>query len=62
VIIGLKDVEGDKLIITSFTSETGVLEINRDSGDNISLYPLVHMDTEPRLWENILNIKQEEEF
>jgi choice-of-anchor B domain-containing protein len=55
-------VEGDKLIIASYTSGTRVLQINRDLDDNIWLDPIAVMDTEPRLQENILNIKQEEKF
>lgn len=55
-------VEGDKLIIASYTSGTRVLQINRDSNDDVSLTPIAVMDTEPRLQENILNIKQEENF
>jgi choice-of-anchor B domain-containing protein len=55
-------VEDDKLIMASYTSGTRVLQINRDQNDNISLEPIAVMDTEPRLQENILNIKQEEKF
>ncbi|UCD43411.1 MAG: choice-of-anchor B family protein [Chloroflexota bacterium] len=55
-------VEDNKLIIASYTSGTRVLEINRDSEGNVSLSPFAHMDTEPRLQENILNIKQQENF
>ena len=55
-------VEGDKLIIASYTSGTRVLRINRDLDDNIWLEPIAVMDTEPRLQENILNINQEEKF
>ncbi|HEX6306054.1 MAG TPA: choice-of-anchor B family protein [Anaerolineales bacterium] len=55
-------VEGDKLYIASYTSGTRVLQIERDSNDDVSLAPLAVMDTEPRLQENILNIKQEEKF
>jgi hypothetical protein len=51
-------VEGDKLYIASYTSGTRVLQI----GAGGSLSPYAHMDTEPRLQENILNIKQEENF
>jgi choice-of-anchor B domain-containing protein len=55
-------VEDDILYIASYTSGTRVLQINRDSEDNIWLDPIAVMDTEPRLQENILNIKQEEKF
>jgi hypothetical protein len=55
-------VEGDKLIIASYTSGTRVLQINRDGNGDVSLAPIAVMDTEPRLQENILNIKQEENF
>ena len=55
-------VEGDKLYIASYTSGTRVLQINRDSNDDVSLAPYAVTDTEPRLQENILNIKQEENF
>lgn len=55
-------VEGDKFYLASYTSGTRVLQINRDENGNVSLSPLAHMDTEPRLQENILNIEQEEHF
>lgn len=55
-------VEGDKLYIASYTSGTRVLQINRDANSDVSLEPIAVMDTEPRLQENILNIKQEENF
>jgi choice-of-anchor B domain-containing protein len=55
-------VEEDKLIIASYTSGTRVLQIGRDSNDDVTLSPIAVMDTEPRLQENILNIKQEENF
>jgi choice-of-anchor B domain-containing protein len=63
--VGLDDnfvVEEDKLIIASYTSGTRVLQIGRDSNDDVTLSPIAVMDTEPRLQENILNIKQEENF
>jgi choice-of-anchor B domain-containing protein len=55
-------VKDDKLYIASYTSGTRVLQINRDAQGNVSLEPFAHMDTEPRLQENILNINQEEKF
>jgi choice-of-anchor B domain-containing protein len=55
-------VEGDKLYIASYTSGTRVLQIDRDSNGDVSLSPIAVMDTEPRLQDNILNIKQEENF
>lgn len=55
-------VEDDKLIIASYTSGTRVLEIGRDGNNEVTLTPIAVMDTEPRLQENILNIKQEEKF
>lgn len=55
-------VEGDKLIIASYTSGTRVLQINRDQDDNVFLSPAAVMDTEPRLQEKIMNINQEEKF
>lgn len=55
-------VEDDKLYIASYTSGTRVLQINRDSNNNVSLEPIAEMDTEPRLQQNILNVKQEEKF
>jgi choice-of-anchor B domain-containing protein len=54
-------VKDDKLYIASYTSGTRVIQINRNDG-NVSLAPYAEMDTEPRLQENILNIKQEEKF
>ncbi len=55
-------VEGDKLYIASYTSGTRVLHIGRDGSNDVVLSPVAEMDTEPRLQENILNIKQEEKF
>ncbi len=55
-------VEGDKLYIASYTSGTRVIQIGRDGDDEVVLSPIAHMDTEPRLQEKILNIKQEEKF
>ena len=55
-------IEDDNLIIASYTSGTRVLQIGRDSNDDVVLSPIAVMDTEPRLQENILNIKQEEKF
>jgi choice-of-anchor B domain-containing protein len=55
-------VKGDKLYIASYTSGTRVLQIERDGNGDVSLSPFAHMDTEPRLEENILNINQEERF
>ncbi len=55
-------VEGDKLYIASYTSGTRVIQIGRDGNDDVTLAPYAVTDTEPRLQENILNIKQEENF
>lgn len=55
-------VEDDKLFIASYTSGTRVLEIGRDGAGNVELSPIAVMDTEPRLQENILNVRQEERF
>lgn len=55
-------VEDGKMYIASYTSGTRVLEIGRDGAGNVELSPMAVMDTEPRLQENILNIKQEERF
>ena len=55
-------VEGDKLIIASYTSGTRILQIGRDGNNDVTLTPIAVMDTEPRLQENILNVKQEEKF
>lgn len=55
-------VKGDKLYIAAYTSGTRVLQIDRDAQDNVSLTPIAHMDSEPRLPNNILNINQEEMF
>jgi choice-of-anchor B domain-containing protein len=55
-------IEDDKLYIASYTSGTRVIEIGRDGNGDVSLSPIAVMDTEPRLQENILNIKQEENF
>jgi choice-of-anchor B domain-containing protein len=55
-------VEDQKLYIASYTSGTRVLEIDRDSNDDVVLSPIAAMDTEPRLQKNVLNIKQEENF
>jgi choice-of-anchor B domain-containing protein len=55
-------VKDDKLYIASYTSGTRVLQIVRDASGMVSLEPFAHMDTEPRLQENVLNINQEENF
>lgn len=55
-------VNGDKLYIASYTSGTRVLQINRGADNVVSLEPIAHMDTEPRLPNRILNINQEENF
>jgi choice-of-anchor B domain-containing protein len=55
-------VKDDKLYIASYTSGTRVLQITRDADGTVGLEPFAHMDTEPRLQENILNINQEENF
>ena len=55
-------VKGDKLYIASYTSGTRVLQIVRDASGMVGLEPFAHMDTEPRLQENVLNINQEENF
>ena len=55
-------VNGDKLYIASYTSGTRVLQINRSADNVVSLGPIAHMDTEPRLPNRILNINQEEKF
>ena len=55
-------VKGDKLYIASYASGTRVLQIVRDASGNVTLEPFAHMDTEPRLQENILNVNQEENF
>lgn len=55
-------VEGDKLYLASYTSGTRVFQIDRDNNDDVLLSPHAVLDTEPRLQENILNIKQEEKF
>ncbi len=55
-------VEGDKLYIASYTSGTRVIQIGRDGNDDVTLAPYAVTDTEPRLQENTLNIKQEENF
>jgi choice-of-anchor B domain-containing protein len=55
-------VEGDKLIIASYTSGTRVLHIGRDGSGAVTLAPYANMDTEPRLPGNILNIEQEQNF
>jgi choice-of-anchor B domain-containing protein len=55
-------VKGDKLYIASYTSGTRVLQIERNADGTVGLSPFAHMDTEPRLPGNILNINQEERF
>lgn len=55
-------VKDDKLYIASYTSGTRVLQIERDADGTVGLSPFAHMDTEPRLQKNILNIKQQEKF
>jgi len=55
-------VVGNKLHIASYTSGTRILEIGRDSNDDVTLEEVGTMDTEPRLPGKILNINQEEKF
>lgn len=55
-------VKDDKLYLAAYTSGTRVVQINRDSGGGVSLTPYGHMDTEPRLPNKIMNIRQEERF
>jgi choice-of-anchor B domain-containing protein len=55
-------VKDDRLYMASYTSGTRVLQIERNPDGTVGLSPLAHMDTEPRLQENILNINQEEKF
>lgn len=54
--------EGDKLYAADYTSGTRVFQIERDAEGIPSLAPIAHMDTEPRLPNNILNINQENKF
>ena len=54
-------VKGDELYIASYTTGTRVYSIV-PNGDVITLEPLAHMDTEPRLPGNILNVNQENRF
>ena len=55
-------VKGDTLYIASYTSGTRVFQIGRNADGDVELAPLGHMDSEPRLPNKILNIKQEERF
>jgi choice-of-anchor B domain-containing protein len=55
-------VKDDKLYVASYTSGTRVFQIDRDAEGVVTLSPFAHMDTEPRLPNNVLNIKQEETF
>jgi choice-of-anchor B domain-containing protein len=55
-------VKDDKLYQANYTSGTRVLQINRDANGTVSLSEIAHMDTEPRLPSNILNIEQENKF
>ena len=55
-------VKGGKLIVASYTSGTRIMDILRDVYGQVSLEEVANMDTEPRLPNKILNIKQEEKF
>lgn len=55
-------VKGDKIYQANYTSGTRVLQIERDAAGMISLRPIAHMDTEPRLPSEILNLNQELKF
>jgi choice-of-anchor B domain-containing protein len=55
-------VKGDTLYAADYTSGTRVFRIERDAAGVPSLTPIAHMDTEPRLQNNILNINQENKF
>ncbi|WP_165367356.1 choice-of-anchor B family protein [Phytoactinopolyspora endophytica] len=55
-------VKDDKLYQANYTSGTRVLQIERDEAGMVSLSEFGHMDTEPRLQKNILNLNQEDKF
>ena len=55
-------VKEDKLYVADYTSGTRVFKIGRDENDDVTLSPIAHMDTEPRLPNNIIAIEQENRF
>ncbi|WP_162448471.1 choice-of-anchor B family protein [Phytoactinopolyspora mesophila] len=55
-------VKDDKIYQANYTSGTRVLQIERDAAGTVSLSEFAHMDTEPRLPKNILNLNQEDKF
>lgn len=55
-------VRGEKLYVASYNSGTRVFDIIDESDGSITLSPVAHMDTEPRLPNKILNLNQEFRF
>lgn len=55
-------VKDDKIYLANYTSGTRVLQIERGEDGVVSLTPFGHMDTEPRLQKNVLNLNQQDRF
>ena len=55
-------VDDGKLFVASYNSGTRVFDIVDEPGGSITLTPVAHMDTEPRLPNNIFNLNQEDRF
>ncbi|MDX1748457.1 MAG: hypothetical protein R3324_21190, partial [Halobacteriales archaeon] len=55
-------VEADRLYVASYTSGTRIFDIVDEANGSITLEPFAHMDTEPRLPNSILNLKQTLKF
>ncbi len=51
-----------KLFVASYNSGTRVFDIVDEADGSITLSPIAHMDTEPRLPNNIFNLNQENRF
>jgi choice-of-anchor B domain-containing protein len=55
-------VRDGKLYVASYNSGTRVFDIVEEPGGSVTLSPVAHMDTEPRLPNKILNLNQEFKF
>ncbi|MDH3247446.1 MAG: choice-of-anchor B family protein [Acidimicrobiia bacterium] len=55
-------VKGDRLYVASYNSGTRVFDIVDEGNGSITLSPIAHMDTEPRLPNKIFNLNQELKF
>ncbi len=55
-------VKDGRLYVASYTSGMRVFDIVDERGESVTLSPIAHMDTEPRLPNNIFNLNQTNKF